>query len=44
MVGACTPGAFNVVALMQVAKEQEIGWLPWSWGPSPIRIALVSSK
>jgi len=32
MVGACTPGAFNVVALMQVAKEQEIGWLPWSWG------------
>lgn len=31
-VGTCTPGTYNVAALMEAAQQNEIGWLAWSWG------------
>jgi mannan endo-1,4-beta-mannosidase len=31
-VGVCTPGSYNVQALMEATRENEIGWLAWSWG------------
>jgi mannan endo-1,4-beta-mannosidase len=31
-VGTCSPGSYNVAALMEAAQQNEIGWLAWSWG------------